>query len=374
MAELIVQSRKIDKVIDHPNADRLDLAKIGGWSCAVPKGSYQAGDLIVYIPPDSLVPESLSDEFGFTKYLSNGRVRAQKLRGYPSYGVIVPNKWNFSEGENVASALGITKYEPPARNVGSRSGSSGHLPDHPKLPKYTSIENLRHYDTVFEDGEEVVVTEKIHGTNSRVAMIDGTLMAGSRRLLWKFPTKKVKKEVSFLKSLLLKILGKPHPTVDVDDVGAAKQSWVWSPVTNDNVLNLLYSKGSNGGSDIILFGEVYGSSVQRGVSYGEKNSLGYRAFDAMVNGQYLDYDDFRSLCDDFDVETAPLLYRGPFSLEKIEELSHGDTTIGNDKHIREGVVVRPVSERHSDQVGRVIMKYVSDEYLQSKNIGDFEDN
>ena len=37
-------------------------------------------------------------------------------------------------------------------------------------------------------------------------------------------------------------------------------------------------------------------------------------------------------------------------------------------HIREGVVVRPSVERYNPKVGRVVMKYVSDDYL----CGDFD--
>jgi hypothetical protein len=33
------------------------------------------------------------------------------------------------------------------------------------------------------------------------------------------------------------------------------------------------------------------------------------------------------------------------------------------QHIREGVVVRPVQERFDPQIGRAILKYLSDDYL-----------
>ncbi len=60
--------------------------------------------------------------------------------------------------------------------------------------------------------------------------------------------------------------------------------------------------------------------------------------------------------------TVPILWRGPFSLERIAELSRGLTTLADD-HIREGVVVKPAKERFDPEVGRVVLKYLSDDYL-----------
>jgi hypothetical protein len=62
------------------------------------------------------------------------------------------------------------------------------------------------------------------------------------------------------------------------------------------------------------------------------------------------------------VATVPVLERGPFSLARVAELSRGQTTLP-DQHIREGVVVRPVVERFDPRIGRVILKYLSDDYL-----------
>ena len=90
--------------------------------------------------------------------------------------------------------------------------------------------------------------------------------------------------------------------------------------------------------------------------------LGFAAFDILAGEHYLDYDDFAALCERHGVPTVSLLDRGPFSLERIAALSGGKTTMP-DQHIREGVVVRPVKERFDPEIGRVILKYLSDDYL-----------
>jgi hypothetical protein len=71
-----------------------------------------------------------------------------------------------------------------------------------------------------------------------------------------------------------------------------------------------------------------------------------------------------------DVETVPILYKGPYSLDKIKELSKGKAFSGT--HIREGVVVKPVVERTDPRVGRVVLKYLSDDYLMGMT-EDFTD-
>jgi hypothetical protein len=67
---------KIDKVLPHPNADRLMLAHIGGWQCVVGKNAdgtpaRKEGDLVVFVPPDSIMPLALAEQVGVTKYLAN---------------------------------------------------------------------------------------------------------------------------------------------------------------------------------------------------------------------------------------------------------------------------------------------------------------
>ena len=326
MSSTYVPVQRIERIEPHPNADKLELAIVGGWQCVVAKGRYSGGDLITYIPPDSIIPQELSDRLGVTKYLSKGRVRATKLRGEPSFGLVMDPAGN--EGDNVAALLGIEKYQPPMKfNAGEPE------PQDPMFVEYTDIENLRHFPTAFADGEDVVATEKIHGTNCRIALIrepDGTFrkLAGSRTLQRKF----------------------------------AENSTYWFAWTAPGVEALMQSLSS--APDVmmvVLFGEVYGK-VQA-MRYGLPNGLAFRAFDIMVNGHFLDYLPFRDACEAHGVAVAPPIFAGSYSLEFIKEASKGHSLIPGADHIREGVVVRPLKERRDPKIGRLILKYVSDDYL-----------
>ena len=43
MSELSVEIAKIDNIMPHPNADRLEIATVGGWNCVVGKDIYTSG-------------------------------------------------------------------------------------------------------------------------------------------------------------------------------------------------------------------------------------------------------------------------------------------------------------------------------------------
>lgn len=333
MSSHIVQVCVIDAVKPHPNADRLDIAIVKGWQCVVPKDRYKAGDTITYIPPDSMLPAEFSDKLGVTKYLSKGRVRAAKLRGEPSYGVVCEP---FGElGEDVAEKLGITKYVPPVKVT------AGDMePEHPMFTRYTDIENMRNFPALLADGEQVVATEKIHGTNSRI----GLIRQDDRS--W------------------LRVAGSKVSQRKESETGT-----YWLPWRIPGVVKLLESVQSfnPNAMQIVLFGEIFGK-VQS-LRYGMPQGLGYRAFDLMIDGHYCGRASLREALEAFAVEQVPTIYEGPFSLAKIAEVSNGRSMIVGADHIREGVVVHPVKERHDPATGRVILKYVSDEYL----CGDNED-
>lgn len=330
MSTLIVPVALIDQILPHPNADALEIAHVLGWQLVVRKGEYQVGNKVVYFPPDTVLPLELSERFGVTKYLSKQRIRCARLRGEPSFGLAVaPDDLLWEVGENVAEHYGAIKYEPPIRPTAGDSEK-----DHPLFVAYTDIENMRNFPTIFQDGEEVVLTEKIHGTSCRVGIVEGEWMAGSKGLRRK------------------------RPAAD-----AFERSTYWYPFALDGVRSLLEHLVQRH-RQVMLFGEIYGSGIQS-LNYGLSNRrIGFRAFDLLADGKYLDWHDFTGLCAEHGVEMVPTVATLPFSLSEIKRYSEGDTLlIADEPHMREGVVVKPTRERIDPKVGRVILKYVSDTYL-----------
>jgi RNA ligase (TIGR02306 family) len=346
MSSVIVEVVEIEEIRPHPNADRLFLAQIRGWQTVIRKledGSpeFRKGERVVYIPPDSTLPRDLATRLGVVNYLSERTnaagdkdlvVRRVRLRGEPSYGfAIKPDDANWPVGMDVKEHYGVGKFMPPVKFDAGDSERA-----HPLFERYTDIENLRNFPAIIAEGEEVVITEKIHGTNARIGVIEGVFLAGSHGLQRK----------------------RPEP----DKLAT---SLYWFPSTLPAVMSLLNSLKDQR-KQVILYGEVYGSRVQK-LHYGKKAGLGFAAFDLLLDGRYVEYDEFRGLCDQHGVETVPLLGRGPYSPELVRSLSGGRTTL-LDTHIREGVVVKPTKERFDPLIGRVILKYLSDDYLLDEKL------
>lgn len=328
MSSLIVPVTTIEALQPHPNADRLELAQVLGWQLVVPKGQYQVGARIVYFPIDTILPLEISEKFGVTKYLSKQRIRCAKLRGEPSFGLAVAPDEDWPLGENVADYYHALKYEPPLRVTAGDAEA-----DHPLFVGYTEIENMRNFPAVFDTGERVILSEKIHGTQCRVGLIEGEWMAGSKGLRRKRPE---------------------------EDRFASNTYWF--PLSLEPVRALLEELGREH-QQVILFGEVYGSKIQS-FHYGLQGVIGFRAFDLLLDGHYQDWPRFLEICARHGVETVPVLASLPFDLGEIKRFSEGKTQLmQRDAHIREGVVVRPERERHDPRLGRVILKYVSDSYL-----------
>lgn len=105
----------VEKILDikpHTNADSLELATILGWQVVVKKGEFKIGDLVVYVPIDTVLPEKPEFEFMRNK---NFRVKTIKLRGEVSQGIafslsILPLS-AYTEGQDVGYLVGVIKYE-----------------------------------------------------------------------------------------------------------------------------------------------------------------------------------------------------------------------------------------------------------------------
>ncbi len=123
MSSFDVTVRRIESITEHPNADNIECAHIDGYIAVVPKGEFHEGDLAVYIPEQSLLPEWLLADMGLVGKLAGpqkNRVKAIKLRGVLSQGLLYrpPNLSALDLNElyelqgDMAGVLGIEKWKP----------------------------------------------------------------------------------------------------------------------------------------------------------------------------------------------------------------------------------------------------------------------
>jgi hypothetical protein len=354
MSEFHVVCVRIGPVEKHPNADSLSITNIfGGYPVIFRTGDYHEGDLACYIPVDSEVPVD-RQEFKFLdagKGRAKERIRAKRLRGVFSMGLLVPSPTFAKEGEDLQEWFGVTKWEPEserepmadnrkARRAWHRTWFGNLVykirqflglaaPTPPKVPVY-DIEGLRKYKDLLQEGEEVVIREKIHGANCRYIHTGKHFFIGSRTVMTRNGPN-VWKTVADRYQLEAKL--KQHPGV-------------------------------------VLFGEVYGSvqDLKYGVPTDEE--VRFIAFDALWPNKdgtrrWLSNDDLERFCASLSIPLAPVLYRGPWSKE-LMKLAEGKTTMPGADHVREGFVVRPVAERTAPNLGRVQLKLAGQSYLLRK--------
>jgi tRNA-binding EMAP/Myf-like protein len=368
-----VEVIRIKEVKPHTNADKLEIVPIEGYQAVVGKGQYKVGDLAYYIPPDSVVPVRPEFEFLWKGPLEGEvpvkrrRITAKRLRGEWSEGLLMPAPDGFVEGKDVAEALGITHYdapedEEPTKSTGIRrrkipttwrgwvnfikmwirgerreGGPVG-------LPTY-DVEAMKKYMNVFQEGEQVIVTEKIHGSNARYSYVKGFfgyghMYAGSRNL-WK----------------------------SIDSTCA------WRRALKDNPWIEVWCKAHPG---YALYGEI--TPTQKGYDYGSGDKVQFFLFDVRLpNGNWADDQDpvftgsnvpgvpsespssYAAL---LQINSVPRLYQGPFSLETIKSFVDGPSEIEGAKHIREGVVVKAEPNRYAHNLGRAQLKIVSNNFLE----------
>lgn len=175
----------VENVVNHGNADTLELATVLGWQVVVSKSeNVKAGDRIVLCEIDSLLPgdapwlpPAIVKKVGTQANQKYFRVKTVKLRGELSQGLILtgvaPEILSLDIGTNVTAQLGIEKYEPNVDGGGAGGGGGGVKRDNPfpfpsdvldktdeprvqSSPKLLkAIQNQAFYTTVKHDGTSV---------------------------------------------------------------------------------------------------------------------------------------------------------------------------------------------------------------------------
>lgn len=178
----------IDEVVEHTNADALELAKINGWQCVIKKNEFNSGDLGVYFEIDSFLPAKDS-RFHFLERIFStfegelgARIKTIKLRGEISQGLILPLSifpeiQNPEIGMDVTELLGVKKYERPLpSNLGGVA--KGNFPSFIEKTDQERIQNLKRFDTSGEWEQ----TEKLDGSSLTIYFNEGVFGVCSRNL------------------------------------------------------------------------------------------------------------------------------------------------------------------------------------------------
>jgi RNA ligase (TIGR02306 family) len=376
-----VETHKVEivpvKLEKHPNADKLSVVKVYNFQVCVNTADWQGMEKAAYVQPDSVMPDTpeyrfLKDTSSFrkereeleamlaadhesdlcrldydqkskaleakidanTKHL---RITVKKLRGIISMGMLIPAPEGAQIGDDVAEQLGITHYEPPVEHTGDDVAPA---PPLIYAPKY-DVESVYRYANCFEAGEPVYVSEKLDGQNARFVTTWGETHREDT------PG------------------GQRQSVTPVNFHAGSRTEWKkeeggsnwWKVLKENHWLNNWVLDNP----DFVIYGEIFGwvQSLRYGAKPGE---LFFRAFDVMEGTEYWDAEKF--LADIPKEHRVPDLGIMPFDFEKLQALADGPSLIKGADHMREGIVIKPLKERKHWQLGRVMVKMVSNAYLE----------
>jgi RNA ligase (TIGR02306 family) len=325
----------------HENADSLSIAciKDTGWQCIVRTVDFENVKLGVYFPIDSELDINRPEFKFLDKNGKPARIKTIRLRGVLSQGLLlVAPEWAKLD-DDLTEYYDVKRYEPPIPT----SLRGGLVATPSNFKKYTSIDNAKNFKNMFEEGENVRVCEKLHGSSCRVSYIHNGNYTGEFNDI----------------PVLDFVLGSHNTARKLDDDNE------YSKIVKKYDINIKLKPivdKSGARINYIIFGELFGQGIQHLHYDCEKNEKKLRIFDIMIDDVYQPFEYIQKIASELGLETVPLLYRGPFNKEKILSLRDGLTTLGG-KHIKEGVVVTAEPERYNSRIGRVILKYISDEYL-----------
>lgn len=263
------------------------------------------------------------------------------------------------EGDDISDLLGITHYDPDTEQDGHGPSEDLNAPRRKKrypkslrgwvsfiLAKFrirrrqqeqfeSNILGIPIYDVdsykakpaTFSIGEDVEITEKIHGSNARYVYLDGKIYAGSRNK-WK-----AQDSICNFRRVL------------------KEQPWIEQ-----------WCRAHEG---YVLWGEL--TPTQKGYHYGS-DKLQFFVFDIYKpDSTWADKEYESDLWEGINM-LVPIFYKGPYKgYDHVKTFVDGPSKVTNAKNIREGIVVVSTNQRHERGGSRAQRKIVSNSFLEKDN-------
>jgi RNA ligase (TIGR02306 family) len=327
MERKLASIQKVGEVTPIPDADKIEVAKIQGWSVVIKKGEYKPGDMCVYAEIDSVLPPK--PEFEFLKNRSY-RIKTIKLRGQLSQGIvfalsILPPGTPTVEGLDVTELIGVTKYLPkiPAHLQGEVKGAFPSF-----IPK-TDEERIQSAPGLLERhrGRMFYLTEKVDGSSMTAYWHNGVFGVCSRNL----------------------------------EIMESADNALWKITRQYDLEKKLQALGY----DAAIQAEIYGMGVQGNKYRKEQLEIAVYSILNIAEHRYLDFADFMDLCGQWNLPTVPILddtFVLNHTVEELLQASEGNSRL-NPALPREGIVLRPLQECRDQDIGRLSFKVINNQFL-----------
>jgi RNA ligase (TIGR02306 family) len=221
---------------------------------------------------------------------------------------------------------------------------------------YTKIKNINNYPNIFNDPEEeIVITEKIHGTNFRAGNL-------KYKVRYKIFGKLIDSILSILKINTSPVFGSHRVTFKNDKQKAYYSKNVYAEIFKRYNLDKIIPKG------YVFYGEIYGSNIQNNYEYGLSNGeIDVVFFDIKHNNEYLPWDEFTKIINSLNLKHVPVIFKGKRKDIDFEKACVGKSILDPNTKVREGCVVKSIIETRDNTLGRRILKVINKKYLENKN-------
>ena len=325
----------IDDVLEHTNADALEIACVKGWRVVVSKtrDQYARGDRAVYMEVDTVVPEALLEGRAEHAILQPKRfaIKTQKIRGQVSQGIlfrmdILPEdaRATAAVGDDVTDTLGLTLKAAP-------EVPSNCLERFPARVPRTDEERVQNLQGVLREleGVELYATEKLDGQSFTAFLLDGAFSVASRN--WVVTDES-----------------------DHHKVAAA--------------IGLEGLMRAAGLDNIAIQGELIGPGVQKNRYNKEERSVQFFSVYDVAKEVYVPFPQAEKLVKEtlglpWVPVVLPTFVVGPdTTAQQLVDMAEGRSVL-NKNAWREGLVFRAVEEATHPTLGRVSFKAISNKYL-----------
>jgi len=330
--------REIADIKPIQNADAIEVAVVDGWECVVKKSEgFKAGDHVVYIEIDSIVPDKPEFEFLRDRKF---RVRTIKLRGQVSQGLvlplnILPDK-KYKLDEDVTNILGVTKYDPQAEQEKKLFESSQNKIKNPLIKLLLRFSWFR----------KLYIKPKKGGFPTWIVKTDEERIQNKTKMFG------IEKDLG-TKFIVTEKLDGQSATYYLEKVGrkykfgvcsrninltTPDNSSYWTVAKQFNIENVLKSLiGDN--DKIVLQGEIIGTGIQ-GNKY-KVDGYDFYAFNLTYPNRKIPTTEMVEILHKYEIKSVPILNTGlelKDSIPEMVEYAKGKSTLLNTK--REGVVMR----------------------------------
>ena len=324
------------EILPIEGADAIELVRINGWQCVTKKGEFSADDLGVFFEIDAIPPDSPNFQFLWTDKDGNTpprpdkfRIRTKKLRGALSQGLFLPldqfDLGAVAAGDDLTEKLGVTKYEPPipAGNSGDIGGNfPGFIPKTDEMRVQSAPEVT---DELFN--LPYAITLKYDGTSATYCVDP--------------------RDREFL------ACGRNYSIAEGD-------SFYWRIARQYDLPAKLAAH-----PQMAIQGEICGPGIQKNRL--ELKQIALFAFNVydIANHLYLAHEAAREFLAQIDVPAVETLETGDsFGYNQNDLLGLAEGKYPNTTNEREGIVVRPLTERRSEVLsGRLSFKAISNRFL-----------